>query len=183
MLEIRPLAELNESDIRRILSGYTAYEKYRVSYTSTEQTATFSLELVSLAEPYTQHFNPGQDEIEMIQRNLQAGWSLGVFDELELVALAVASPETWNDTLRVWEFHVAESHRRLGLGRQLMDRLAQRAALAGLRAMVVETQSTNVPAIRFYRKAGFVLEGIDISYYTNHDYPDGEMAVFLKRRL
>ena len=183
MLEIRPLAELNESDIRRILSGYTAYEKYRVRYTSTEQTATFSLELVSLAEPYTQHFNPGQDEIEMIQRNLQAGWSLGVFDELELVALAVASPETWNDTLRVWEFHVAESHRRLGLGRQLMDRLAQRAALAGLRAMVVETQSTNVPAIRFYRKAGFVLEGIDISYYTNHDYPDGEMAVFLKRRL
>jgi ribosomal protein S18 acetylase RimI-like enzyme len=183
MLEIRPLAELSESDIRRILSGYTAHEKYRVSYTSTEQAATFSLELISLAEPYTQHFNPGQDEIEMIQRNLRAGWSLGAFDELELVALAIASPEKWNDTLRVWEFHVAESHRRLGLGRQLMDRLAQRAALTGLRAMVVETQSTNVPAIRFYRKAGFVLEGIDISYYTNHDYPDGEMAVFLKRRL
>ncbi len=183
MLEIRPLTELSESDIRRILSGYTAHEKYRVSYTSTEQAATFRLELVSLAEPYTQHFNPGQDEIEMIQRNLRAGWSLGAFDELELVALAIASPETWNDTLRVWEFHVAESHRRLGLGQKMMDRLAQRAALAGLRAMVVETQSTNVPAIRFYRKAGFVLEGIDISYYTNHDYPDGEMAVFLKRRL
>jgi ribosomal protein S18 acetylase RimI-like enzyme len=81
------------------------------------------------------------------------------------------------------EFHVAESYRRMGIGQQLMDRLAERAAPAGLSAMVVETQSTNVPAIRFYRKAGFVLEGIDISYYTNHDYPDGEMAVFLKRRL
>lgn len=24
---------------------------------------------------------------------------------------------------------------------------------------------------------------IDISYYTNEDYPDGEVAVFMKRRL
>ncbi len=183
MLEIRPLAELSENDLRRILTGYTAHEKYRVSYTSTDQATTFSLELVSLAVPYTQHFNPGEDEIEMIQRNLRAGWSLGAFDDFDLVAVAIASPETWNDTLRIWEFHVAASHRRMGLGRQLMDRLAERAASAGLRAMVVETQSTNVPAIRFYCKAGFVLEGIDISYYTNHDYPDGEMAVFLKRRL
>jgi ribosomal protein S18 acetylase RimI-like enzyme len=183
MLEIRPLAELSENDLRRILTGYTAHEKYRVSYTSTDQATTFSLELVSLAEPYTQHFNPGEDEIEMIRRNLRAGWSLGAFDGLELVAVAIASPETWNGTLRIWEFHVAASHRRMGLGQQMMDQLAHHGAESGLRAMVVETQSTNVPAIRFYRKAGFVLEGIDISYYTNHDYPDGEMAVFLKRRL
>ena len=183
MLEIRLLSEINEGDLHRIMTGYTAHEKYRVTYTATDQVTTFGLELVSLADPYTQHFNLDEAEIEMIQRTLPAGWSLGVFNGDELVAVAIASPETWNDTLRVWEFHVAESYRGKGLGRQLMDRLAQRAALAGLRAMVVETQSTNVPAIRFYRKAGFVLEGIDISYYTNHDYPDGEMAVFLKRRL
>jgi len=183
MLEIRPLSELSESDLRRIITGYTAHEKYRVTYTATDQATTFSLELVSLATPYTQHFNPGEDEIQMIQQKLQAGWSLGAFDGLELAAIAIASPEKWNDTLRIWEFHVAESQRGKGIGRQLMDRLAQRAAPAGLRAMVVETQSTNVPAIRFYRKAGFMVEGIDISYYTNQDYPDGEMAVFMKRRL
>jgi streptothricin acetyltransferase len=183
MLEIRPLSELNEADLRHIISGYVAREKYQVTYTATDQTTTFSLELVSLDSPYTQHFHPGEDEIEMIQQKLQAGWSLGAFDGLALAAIAIASPEKWNDTLRIWEFHVAESHRRMGIGQQLMDRLAQRAAPAGLRAMVVETQSTNVPAIRFYRKAGFVLEGIDISYYTNQDYPDGEIALFMKRRL
>jgi len=183
MLEIRPLSEVSEGDLRRIMTGYTAHEKYRVTYTATDQAATFSLELVNLPAPYTQPFNPDRDEIDMIQRTLPAGWSLGAFDGDVLVAVAIASPEKWNDTLRVWEFHVAENQRGEGLGRQLMDRLAQRAAAEGLRAMVVETQSTNVPAIRFYRKAGFVLEGIDISYYTNHDYPDGEMAVFLKRRL
>jgi hypothetical protein len=25
---------------------------------------------------------------------------------------------------------------------------------------------------------GFTLEGVDISFYTNQDYPDGEIAVF-----
>jgi hypothetical protein len=30
---------------------------------------------------------------------------------------------------------------------------------------------------------GFVLEGIDLSLYRNSDYPDGEIAVFMKRKL
>jgi len=53
----------------------------------------------------------------------------------------------------------------------------------GLRIIVWETQTTNVPAIRAARRLGFQLESIDISYYTNADYPAGEMAVFMKRRL
>jgi hypothetical protein len=64
---------LSEVDIRRILTGYTAHEKYQVSYTSTDQATTFSLELVSLAVPYVQHFNPGEDGIQMIQHTLRAG--------------------------------------------------------------------------------------------------------------
>ena len=34
-----------------------------------------------------------------------------------------------------------------------------------------------------YRRLGFRLEGIDLSHYTNADYPDGEVAVFMKRRV
>jgi ribosomal protein S18 acetylase RimI-like enzyme len=52
-----------------------------------------------------------------------------------------------------------------------------------MRVLVCETQSTNVPAIRFYRALGFVLEGLDLSLYSNHDYPDGEIAIFMKRYL
>ena len=60
MLEIRPLSEVSEGDLRRIMTGYTAYEKYRVTCTATDQAATFSLELVTLPAPYTQHFNPDE---------------------------------------------------------------------------------------------------------------------------
>ena len=38
-------------------------------------------------------------------------------------------------------------------------------------------------AIQIYRQLGFRVEGVDLSYYTNEDYPDGEIAIFMKRRL
>lgn len=183
MVEILPLSDLSEAVLRRTITGYISNEKYKVSYTPTDQNTIFILELVSLAEPYVKHFDPSEEDIQHCQEALRAGWSMGAFDGEEPVAVAIAEPEGWNDTLRVWEFHVAECYRGRGIGRQLMDRLAERARPAGLRSMVVETQNTNVPAIRFYRKAGFAIEGIDISYYTNQDYPEGEMAVFMKRRL
>jgi ribosomal protein S18 acetylase RimI-like enzyme len=61
--------------------------------------------------------------------------------------------------------------------------LVGKGRAAGLRTLLCETQSTNVPAIRFYRKMGFELEGLDLSHYRNTDYPDGEMAVFMKKPL
>jgi len=57
MLEIRSLSELSETDLRRAITGYVSREKYQVSYTSTEQTTTFSLELASLAAPYVNHID------------------------------------------------------------------------------------------------------------------------------
>ena len=67
-----------------------------------------------------------------------------------------------------------------------MERVAEKASRAGFRIMVCETQNTNPTAINVYRKLGFRvegIEGIDISFYSNHDYPEGEIAVFMKRRL
>ena len=183
MIEIHPLLEVNEAVLRGIITGYVSREKYRVIYISTPQDTTFNLQLVNLASPYVKQFNTTQEDIRHSQEALQAGWSIGAFDGEEPVAIAIAEPQWWNHTLWIWEFHVAESQRGKGIGMQLMDRLAERAAPAGLRAMLVETQTTNVPAIRFYHKAGFAIEGIDISYYTNEDYPEGEMAIFMKRRL
>ena len=73
--------------------------------------------------------------------------------------------------------------RRAGIGRQLMAYAEDQARRSGLRAIVCETQNTNAAAIMVYRKLGFTIEGIDISLYANTDYPDGDIAVSLKRRL
>lgn len=48
----------------------------------------------------------------------------------------------------------------------------------------IETEThTAVPAIRFYRSVGFQVEGIDLSYYTNMDVTDFEVAIFMKRKI
>jgi ribosomal protein S18 acetylase RimI-like enzyme len=100
-----------------------------------------------------------------------------------MVGIAIAEKVDWNRSLWVWEFGVAETHRRRGIGRRLMEALADEAKEAGLRIMVCETQNTNVPAIAFYRKVGFEIEGIDLSYYSNSDMTEGEVAIFVKRKL
>jgi ribosomal protein S18 acetylase RimI-like enzyme len=100
-----------------------------------------------------------------------------------LVGLIIAEPHEWNRSVSVWEFHVAPTHRRHGIGQQLMAFFEEHARRSGLRAIGCETQTTNAAAILVYRELGFTIEGIDLSLYSNTDYPDGDIAVFLKCRL
>ncbi|MYE91002.1 GNAT family N-acetyltransferase, partial [Candidatus Poribacteria bacterium] len=85
--------------------------------------------------------------------------------------------------LFIHEFHVAETHRKQNIGKRLMECVVEKASRAGLRIIVCETQNTNPTAISVYRKLGFRVEGIDISLYSNHDYPEGEIAIFMKRSI
>ena len=184
MIEIRPLTQLTATDVKRIATGYLADGKYLIEYSDTEQETTFRLRFVALAQPYHKIYDHFDEEaLSHYDQVLKEGCSLGAFADDQLVGFLLSEAQQWNHSLWVVEFHVAATHRRLGIGRQLMETAAAQAKQAGLRVIVCETQTTNVPAIRAYRKLGFRLEGVDLSYYTNQDYPDGEVAVFMKRRL
>ncbi len=182
-LDIRRLASLSEEDFLRLVTGYTSLTRYAVQKNESLERTSFSLELVKLERPYQKQWEYIPQELERYNDYLKEGYSLGAYLADRLVGMAVAEPRWWNKSLWVWEFHVEEDRRGAGIGLQLMQALAEQAQAAGLRALVVETQNTNVPAILFYRKAGFEIEGIDLSYYTNHDAVDGEVAVFMKRKL
>ena len=66
---------------------------------------------------------------------------------------------------------------------RLMSALTKIAKDNDCRVMVCETQNTNLPAIRFYRAAGFEIDSLDLSYYTNTDPEDFEVALFMKKKL
>lgn len=183
MAEIRPLSHLTEQDYQRLVSGYTSMARYAVEKSETPEKTLLTLELHTLEQPYHKRWEYIPDELIRYNSYLQEGFSSGAFDGSRLVGFALAEPHWWNHTLWVWEFHVEESQRGTGIGRQLMNSVAEQARSAGLRALVCETQNTNVPAIMFYRKVGFEIEGLDLSYYTNHDIVDGEIAIFMKRKL
>lgn len=159
-------------------------EPDEVRHTDTDARASITLELVPLAAPCTKTWAHLDDEtIARYNRILGNGYSFGAYQDGKLAGFLIAEPERWNRSLWVWEFHVAEAGRGRGTGRRLMDRAAGAAKRAGLRIMVCETQSTNVTAIQIYRKLGFRVEGLDISYYTNEDDLAEGIAVFMKRRL
>lgn len=184
MISITPLIEFTDEDWRRIVTGYTSAGRYRVLWRDDTEKTSFSLEYVPLSPPYVKRYDfPDEDTLGHYRQALKDGFSFGAYEDSSLIGLLIAEPQRWNHSLWVWEFHVAEGFRGQGIGKNLMEQAVSLARSAGLRIVVCETQNTNVPAIRVYRALGFKVEGVDISYYTNQDYPDGEVALFMKRRL
>lgn len=184
-IEIRPLTRLDRPRLREILSGYTSSQRYAVRKQESDRQTTITLALEPLSRPHCKNFWTclSEDDLRRYENYLAEGFSLGAYLNGQCAGIALAEVESWNCVMNVWEFHVHPDYRRRGIGHRLMDELAGRACLAGLRALVVETQNTNVDAIRFYRSAGFTIDGIDLSYYTNRDVDDGEVAIFMKRKL
>jgi ribosomal protein S18 acetylase RimI-like enzyme len=184
MTRIEPLTELDISSLRRVITGYVSAEKYEVGKTESDDYTSITLQLVRFNHPFVKQFDHLDEETyARYLQVLEHGFSYGAYDKNLLVGLALAEPHFWNRSLWVYEFHIAETHRRIGLGKQLMDCLVQKGKESGLRTIVCETQNTNVPAIKFYRKVGFMIDGVDLSYYTNDDWPDGEIAIFMKKPL
>ena len=183
MVEIRTLRELDLTDLKRVASGYSADSKYAVVHAETESCVSFDLRLVTLDKPYVKRFYYDDETLQQYNTVLSTGHSFGAYDGNVLVGLIIAEGYRWNRSLSVHEFHVAEIYRNQGVGKRLMECVAEEASRAGFRIMVCETQNTNPTAINVYRKLGFRVEGIDLSFYSNHDYPEGEIAIFMKRRL
>jgi streptothricin acetyltransferase len=184
VIEIRPLLKLDAGDIEQVITEHSTHECYRVSYTDSDEHTSIELQLVPLSEPHIAKYSHFDEE--MLQRYngvLKEGYSFGAFEGEALAGFIIAEIYHWNNSLWVWEYHVAGSQRGQGIGRRLMETAAEKAKAAGLRIIVCETQNTNVSAIKVYRKLGFRVEGIDISYYTNQDLTERDVAVFMKRRL
>ncbi len=183
MVEIRPLRQFDEQVFCRVAGGYRSQAKYHIEKRETPQQAQITFELVPLAQEYVKAFTYSPADLEHYRSLLELGFSWGAYDGDRLVGLALAEPHTWNRSLWVWEFHVAEPYRGQSIGRRLMEAAAQQARQAGLRILVCETQNTNPTAMAVYRRLGFELEGVDLSYYTNDDLEQGEVAIFMKRKL
>lgn len=54
---------------------------------------------------------------------------------------------------------------RQGLGRQLLNRVLERAAAGGAKRLLLEVRPSNLGALNLYRKEGFVELGVRRQYY------------------
>ena len=184
MVEIRRMTQLGAALLKDLIVGYTTSAMYVASKEESPEATRIELRLALLEQPVSKVY-PALTEatLEHYTAIARQGHAFGAFIEDRCVGLALSEVSLWNASLLVHEFHVAAAHQGQGIGRLLMETLARHAQEQGLRCLVCETQTTNVSAIRFYRAQGFVLDGIDFSYYTNQDLERGEIAVFLKKKL
>jgi ribosomal protein S18 acetylase RimI-like enzyme len=183
-IKIRPLKSISAEVVQKIGGGYISPARYNVRKDESAERTVITLELIPLDSPYVKNWEPSDyQEEERYQELVTEGNSLGAYDGDQLVGLALTEARWWNKTLWVWEFHIAKSHRRRGIGRQLMEAVVKKARQDGFRVVGLETQSTNFPAISFYRAAGFEIDALDLSLYTNTDTVDGEVAIFMKKKI
>ncbi len=184
MVVIRPLSSIDASLLERLITGYTSSEMYRVTREETPDTVSFALRLTVLEQPFVKRYSPvNATELQRYSDLAAVGHAFGAFDGESCVGIAICEPQRWNNGLTVWEFHITPECRGEGVGRALMSAVEAHARDEGMRCLVCETQTSNVPAIRFYRALGFTIDAVDLSLYSNNDMEQGEVAVFMKKRI
>ncbi|MBX3081443.1 MAG: GNAT family N-acetyltransferase [Anaerolineae bacterium] len=94
-----------------------------------------------------------------------------------LVGLLDVEIHYWNNTLFVWNLMVDLDYRNNGIGRRLWHRARDFAKQIGVRAIMIETQNTNVAACRFYERMGCQIVGLNEALYDNAEGIE-EIALF-----
>lgn len=83
----------------------------------------------------------------------------------------------WNKTARLWDIDIYEPYRNQGYGSEIMSFIKEFLQKGKSRAILLECQSSNYPAIQFYRKHGFRLGGFDCIAYSNEDIQKHEIRL------
>jgi streptothricin acetyltransferase len=95
----------------------------------------------------------------------------------QLVGFLDLELETWRPTASLQWVAIDRSWRGQGLGRTLIERAITWTKQRGLRALVLETQNTNIDACRFYQRLGFRLSGVQDLFYFDERVAE-ECALF-----
>ncbi|MDY0339026.1 MAG: GNAT family N-acetyltransferase [Acholeplasmataceae bacterium] len=93
------------------------------------------------------------------------------------VGFIEGSIQSWNQTYRIWNFLVLDEYQNQGIGRALMEESIKHAKNLSCRAVMLEVQSCNYPAIQFYLKQGFKFTGLDTLAYSNEDIEKKEVRL------
>lgn len=180
-MEIKLLKHYDVADQLRLGGhGYTSTMKYQVRKDVSDAVMSIHIERIQLEEPYVKKWQVEEDDFEMYDKMIPLGYSLGAYIDDQLVGVAIAEPQHWNNTLMLWNLHIAENYRRSGIGTELLKKVIEVARETGFRVVTLETQNTNVPAIDCYKRCGFAIEAVDLSLYSNTDVHEGEVALYMK---
>jgi ribosomal protein S18 acetylase RimI-like enzyme len=180
---IEPLSHLSTTQLAAMgHHGYVSNELYRVIHTVGTEGASFMLQLTALETPYVKTWTVDADEWKTYRQTLRQGHSFGAYVNDLLVGFIVCEERSWNRTFYISNLLVAETYRGKGIGQQLIRQAIAHATAQNLRLAELETQNTNVPAIRFYQRQGFRITGLHLQLYDPRENGE-EVALYMSYPL
>ncbi len=172
--------------LQEIRAEYASDRYLRVMKTGENFEVGFRLQIEELTEPFRSQglsIVREKDKEEIRSRMDGGALQLVVEQDGRLIGFLDVEIESWRTVAKVWNLLVDEKYRRQGIGMELVSRAIEFGRENDCRAIAVETQTTNWPALNFYLKMGFEICAVDDHFYTNHDPERKEVALFLYREL
>jgi GNAT superfamily N-acetyltransferase len=143
----------------------------------------FELMVTTVDLPIYRDFREDQHTLEDVRRRLSAseGGYVALADGKVAGGILLNLDEA-RALARIEDLIVGRQYRRYGVGSLLLSCASDWARKRGCRAIVLETQSSNYPAIQFYLRNGLQIWSIN-----QHFYPPGplehEVAIVMGKKL
>lgn len=122
-------------------------------------------------------------KINLFEDYIEQSRVFGVFERRKLIAIIEGSIESWHNVYRIYNLYVSKRHRKEGFASALYEHVEHIAKSLNARALILEVQSCNDPAISFYEKQGLHFVGLNTLEYTNEDVQRKEVRLEYGKRL
>ena len=173
-ITIRPIDPKDYPDGKTIEYSYEAHTYYDVRQTTHATGWALSLHETPCETPFV------KTQQEEWFDSYKAGSTYYIIEEAaQEIGVLTLQQMSWNDTLYIHDLHLIPAVRRRGIGHEVMAFIQQYAKTLRVRAVVLETQTSNAPAIHFYLSHGFCLIGLNTISYSNDDIANREVRIEL----
>ena len=177
-IEIRRMDKDSLKD-RKTTFAYGSPDHYRVNIREEDDGWTISLRKEMFDKPFVK-CNENDKTVQDYKGDSEIYFAFIDGEEAGQLQIEL---QDFSKSMRVWDIDVWPRFKGMGVGTALMEKCIERAREMGARRIVLETQSSNLPAIDFYRKMGFDLVGLDASHYRNDDIERGEVRLEMALHL
>ncbi len=180
-MDFKKIKSITESDLIGLgFNGYRTNKIYKVTKDVVENKQVIEISEEVLNETYVKEWNQNLESVKYFEEIMEQGLSIGCYEGEKLIGFALIGYYAWNKSMWIENIRVSEKFRGRGIGKKLIGKVIEKSSLKGARILGLETQSTNFPAIEFYKKCGFEISGVDFARYPQRENDREQVAILMQ---
>jgi len=185
LAEIRAISVDEMRTLTIFPSSIRSEGELRLGVSGVDPELTWKLAAVPVARTVVRHLDGDSvDSLADLYGPAEVLRFIGRFDDGGVLdGILTWRYDSWNETAWLCDIRVQEDARRQGIGSRLVQELLWAAVREDARGIMLETQTTNVPAIAFYLGHGFRLVGLNTAMYGEPGDRSADPAIYFWRTL